>query len=327
MFYYDMFADFYQEGENEKPVYRCPMGVMCIPVLNYFLENGFVKDIDYESNYVDYHKDIDVSELPDWVQVGYVSELMSVLYCGRDFGRIVVRAEELDVLDDEGMLPVRGCTVGDCFVRFSNTDPLAPVTFLEGNPYEVTDKTRMFTIPLVNLEQYFGVLTMMEVIDGMRTFSDGNTWSFEQLKDYFEAGVDEAVELALRVFHGKRDLDGNPVILHALSVGMKGKNKTQMVAGFLHDVVEDTDITLENLAEYGFSKEVLEVVRLLTHGPETPYEDYVMNIINARNMDAIAVKMNDLNHNLERGKAGGHTRIVKKHTAALNTIKKELNIE
>ena len=48
-----------------------------------------------------------------------------------------------------------------------------------------------------------------------------------------------------------------------------------MVAGFLHDVVEDSNVTLEDLIKWGFSQEVVAVVELLTHEQEDNYSKYI----------------------------------------------------
>ena len=101
---------------------------------------------------------------------------------------------------------------------------------------------------------------------------------------------------------------------------MMGKNDTERIVGFLHDVVEDTKYTFEDLEEEGFSDEVISTLRLLTHDKQTPYMDYIERICKSGNKVAINVKLNDLKHNLARGKEGGHTRCVEKHTAALAFI-------
>jgi (p)ppGpp synthase/HD superfamily hydrolase len=132
--------------------------------------------------------------------------------------------------------------------------------------------------------------------------------------------IDKAIELASKAHAADYDLDGNPTILHPLAVGMMGKNDTERIVGFLHDVVEDTKYTFEDLEAEGFSEEVISTLRLLTHDKHTPYMEYVENICKSGNQAAINVKMNDLRHNLARGKEGGHTRCVEKHTAALAFI-------
>ena len=72
---------------------------------------------------------------------------------------------------------------------------------------------------------------------------------------------------------GQRDLDGKPVILHPLTVAMKGNNENEIVAGLLHDVVEDTGYTFEDLLTAGISPEVVDALRLLTHEKGSEYMD------------------------------------------------------
>ena len=101
-----MFAAFYLKANDEKPVYRCPLGVFCAPTFSFFKENGFTEDKDATQGYLDYVKETDFQELKKWTQDDYVSEVMDVLYSGKDFEKIVLQAEELDILDDDGMVPV-----------------------------------------------------------------------------------------------------------------------------------------------------------------------------------------------------------------------------
>ena len=132
--------------------------------------------------------------------------------------------------------------------------------------------------------------------------------------------IDKAIEFASKAHAADYDLDGNPTILHPLAVGMMGQTDAERIVGFLHDVVEDTKYTFEDLVAEGFSDEVIEALRLLTHDKDTPYMAYVERICRSGNTTAIKVKMNDLKHNLARGRAGGHMRCVEKHTEALAFI-------
>ena len=140
--------------------------------------------------------------------------------------------------------------------------------------------------------------------------------------EYYDARseIDKAIELASKAHAADYDLDGNPTILHPLAVGMMGHTDTERIVGFLHDVVEDTSYTFEELENEGFSPEVIEALRLLTHDKETPYMTYIARICQSGNQTALHVKINDLHHNLARGKAGGHTRCVERHTEALAFI-------
>lgn len=140
--------------------------------------------------------------------------------------------------------------------------------------------------------------------------------------EYYDSrsDIDKAIELASKAHAADYDLDGNPTILHPLAVGMMGKNDTERIVGFLHDVVEDTRYTFEDLEDEGFSAEVIAALRLLTHDKETPYMEYIERICLSGNRTAINVKINDLRHNLARGRAGEHLRCVEKHTCALAFI-------
>ena len=140
--------------------------------------------------------------------------------------------------------------------------------------------------------------------------------------DYFDArsDIDKAIELASKAHAADYDLDGNPTILHPLAVGMMGRNDLERVVGFLHDVVEDTRYDFSDLEELGFSEFVIDTLRLLTHDKQTPYMEYIKRICESGNEVAVNVKINDLKHNMARGRAGGHMRCVERHTIALAYI-------
>ena len=132
--------------------------------------------------------------------------------------------------------------------------------------------------------------------------------------------IEIALEIALKAHKGQRDLDGKPVILHPLTVAMKGNNEDEIVAGLLHDVVEDTCYTFDDLLNAGISAKVVDALRLLTHEKGADYLNYVRHIADSHNPIAINVKCNDLEHNLERGRKGDHLKQVAKHTAAREII-------
>ena len=112
--------------------------------------------------------------------------------------------------------------------------------------------------------------------------------------------VEETLRIALDAHDGQKDLEGNPAILHVLAVGLMGENELEQKVGFLHDVVEDTDLTIEDLRKMGVEEDVLEAVDLLTHREGISYEDYVRNILLSGNEIAIQVKVNDLEQNEKR---------------------------
>ena len=119
--------------------------------------------------------------------------------------------------------------------------------------------------------------------------------------------IEDIIRIAVAAHDGQKDMVGNPAILHVLAVGLMGKTLDEKKTGILHDVVEDSDVTLSDLREKGVEEGVLEAVDLLTHRDETSYEDYVKRIVLSGNQTAIQVKLNDLHHNLRRAEDAMNT--------------------
>lgn len=131
--------------------------------------------------------------------------------------------------------------------------------------------------------------------------------------------IDAALQIATKAHEGQKDRDGYPVILHPITVGMMGDTDEEKMAGFLHDVVEDTEYTFDDLQKEGIPSGVVNALRLLTHENGTDYYDYVQGIIDSGNPIALQVKYNDLRHNYARGKA--YPDLQKKHGKALEMVK------
>ena len=107
---------------------------------------------------------------------------------------------------------------------------------------------------------------------------------------------------------------------------MAGKTNDEKIVGFLHDVVEDSKWEVEDLMREGFSEEVTRAIAILTHEKyHENYNAYISRIIHSGCRLAINVKINDLKHNIERGKKGQHTELVKKHQEALERIVAQVN--
>ena len=112
----------------------------------------------------------------------------------------------------------------------------------------------------------------------------------------------KAILLAFRAHAGQVDKAGLPYILHPLQVAERMTDEIGTCVALLHDVVEDTDVTLDALRA-DFPPEVVEAVRLLTHTPEVPYDDYVRAL--ADNPLARTVKIADLAHNSDETRFAG----------------------
>lgn len=114
------------------------------------------------------------------------------------------------------------------------------------------------------------------------------------------ATLDDALALAVDKFRGVADKAGQPYILHLLRVMLRQSDSLSQQAGLLHDLVEDTEVTLENLRERGFSEEVVDAVDALTHRDDESYAQYVLRA--AASPIARRVKIADLedNYRLDR---------------------------
>lgn len=85
-----------------------------------------------------------------------------------------------------------------------------------------------------------------------------------------------AASLAQRAHSGQLDKAGEPYVKHAFAVAEKMDDEDSTCAALLHDVVEDTDFTLDDLRAIGMSEAVVEAVDLLTRGPDQDYFAYVL---------------------------------------------------
>ena len=116
--------------------------------------------------------------------------------------------------------------------------------------------------------------------------------------------INTAAEIAIKKHRNQVDKIGMPYILHPMAVASLLDTPEQKCAGLLHDILEDTDMTEEDLLEAGIPARVVEIVKLVTH--EKPcegkdYEDYLTKI--KADPDARAVKLADLTHNTDPKRA------------------------
>lgn len=105
----------------------------------------------------------------------------------------------------------------------------------------------------------------------------------------------KAVNVMYQAHQGQMDKGGFPYCFHPYQVAQGMDDEISCTCALLHDVVEDTDLTFEDLAEMGFPAEVISVLKLLTHQDGVSYMDYVRNL--AGNPVARKVKLSDLHHN------------------------------
>lgn len=106
--------------------------------------------------------------------------------------------------------------------------------------------------------------------------------------------TNQAMRIAYNAHHGQFDKSGIPYIFHPYHLAEQMLDEYTTCVALLHDVVEDTDVTLEQLAKI-FPQAIVEAVALMTHSPDVDYLSYVENI--KHNPIAKAVKIADLKHN------------------------------
>lgn len=109
------------------------------------------------------------------------------------------------------------------------------------------------------------------------------------------SGAEKALAIAQVAHQGQKDKGGVPYIQHPLAVASKMDTEDEVIVALLHDVVEDSEYTFEDLEKEGFSDHVIDALKLLTHDPKVPYMDYIRNLKD--NKLARKVKLADLNHN------------------------------
>ena len=104
-----------------------------------------------------------------------------------------------------------------------------------------------------------------------------------------------AILFAFDAHRGQYDKSGLPYIAHPLHVAESMETEDECVVALLHDVLEDTDITVEDLTRIGISDRQIAALKLLCHDDYVPYLEYVQSI----RVDPIArkVKLADLHHN------------------------------
>ena len=105
----------------------------------------------------------------------------------------------------------------------------------------------------------------------------------------------KALKLCFEAHKNQLDKSGMPYVFHPFHLAEQMETEETVVAALLHDVMEDTDYTAEDLKEMGFDGDILDALLLLTHQDGVDYMDYVKKI--KSNPIARAVKLADLTHN------------------------------
>ena len=107
--------------------------------------------------------------------------------------------------------------------------------------------------------------------------------------------TEKALKLCFEAHKDQLDKSGMPYVFHPFHLAEQMKTEDETIVALLHDVVEDTDTTIEDLISMSFNENVIEAISLLTHDADVDYFDYV-RAIKGNEIDR-AVKLADLRHN------------------------------
>lgn len=111
------------------------------------------------------------------------------------------------------------------------------------------------------------------------------------------------MRIAVKAHKGQTDKYGNPFILHPMRVMAMGRTEDEKIVGILHDVVEDTEWTFDDLRKEGFSERVIAALDCVTkRSDDEDYDDFVART--RTNALAIRVKLNDLTDNMDIRRMG-----------------------
>ena len=105
----------------------------------------------------------------------------------------------------------------------------------------------------------------------------------------------KALKISFNAHKNQVDKSGMPYVYHPFYLAEQMDDEYSTCVALLHDVVEDTNISIDDLKSEGFPIEVINAIELMTHDDSVPYLDYVKTI--KTNPIASKVKLADLKHN------------------------------
>lgn len=135
----------------------------------------------------------------------------------------------------------------------------------------------------------------------------------------------KALLLIEKIFNNKFDKANKPYINHLKRVASNFQDEERYTISLLHDTLEDTSITYNDLLNLGFKEKYLDCLLLLTKTNNTSYEDYIDRIITSNDSSAMDVKLADLKDNMNEDRlnllnADEARRLLNKYTLAYNKI-------
>lgn len=109
--------------------------------------------------------------------------------------------------------------------------------------------------------------------------------------------LEKAINIAVMAHSSQTDKNGEPYIGHLFRVMNMCKSTKGKICGVLHDLIEDTNWTIEKLQQEGFPSKLTDIIACLTHKPNEDYSQYIKRVSN--NKTASLIKIYDLTDNLD----------------------------
>lgn len=122
---------------------------------------------------------------------------------------------------------------------------------------------------------------------------------------YYSDSVKKACKIMFEAHKDDLDKGGYPYVFHPFYLATQMNDENSTIVALLHDVIEDhaDKYSFAYFENEGFSSEVIEALKLLTHDEKVPYTDYVKAI--SKNPIAAKVKLADLRHNTDTHRVNG----------------------
>lgn len=141
----------------------------------------------------------------------------------------------------------------------------------------------------------------------------------------YTAATKKALKLCFEAHKNQTDKGGMPYVFHPFHLAEQMPDEATTIVALLHDVVEDSAYSIDDLTNMGFEEEIINALTLLTHKHGVPYMEYIEKI--KPNSIAKAVKLADLKHNSDLTRLeivdGTAIRRAEKYQKAINFLENE----
>ena len=142
----------------------------------------------------------------------------------------------------------------------------------------------------------------------------------------YSQNIKKAVNIAFKAHNGQYDKGGYPYIMHPLHLAEEMETEDEVITSLLHDVLEDSDVTIDFIKSCEFSSAVIEALTALTRRKDEEYREYIKRIKNTGGI-ALKVKKADLRHNMTLGRIESFTEKDKERLQKYKASYKELSEE